>query len=73
MSKTYLTTDGLADRLGYPPATVRDRLRDSVLLEGVHYFRPFGGQKVLYIWESIERDIQKVVVPVVAGGDCYAG
>jgi hypothetical protein len=28
-----------------------------VLLEGVHYIRPFGGRKLLFIWEAIQRDI----------------
>jgi hypothetical protein len=39
--------------------TIRDRLKDSVLLEGRHYFRPFGGRKILYVWEVIEADMQK--------------
>ncbi len=30
----------------------------SVLLEGVHDVRPFGGRKILYIWEIIERDMK---------------
>jgi len=32
-------------------------LKDSVLIEGTHYFRPFGGRKILYIWANIERDM----------------
>ena len=32
--------------------------RVSVLLEGVHYFRPFGGRKILYVWDAIERDMK---------------
>ena len=39
MSATYLTTDQLATRIHYDARTIRDRLKDSVLLEGVHYFR----------------------------------
>lgn len=57
MSETYLTTDQLAERIHYDPRTIRDRLKDSVLLEGIHYIRPFGGRKLLYVWEAIERDI----------------
>jgi hypothetical protein len=30
-----------------------------VLLEGIHYFRPFGGRKILYIWDRIEKDMFK--------------
>ena len=58
MSRTYLTTRELSDRIKYEPRTIRDCLKDSVLLEGVHYIRPFGGRKILYIWEQIETDMQ---------------
>ena len=57
MSRTYLTTNELAERIKYEPRTIRERLKDSVLLEGVHYVRPFGGRKTLYIWEQIEQDM----------------
>ena len=56
--KTYLTTKQLATRLPYTPATIRNTLMDNVLLEGVHYIRPFGRRKILFIWEVIERDMQ---------------
>lgn len=54
---TYLTTDELAARIKYDVRTIRERLKDSKLLEGTHYIRPFGGRKILFIWEAIERDI----------------
>jgi hypothetical protein len=56
---TYLTTQELSDRIKYDVRTIRERLKDSVLLEGVHYLRPFGGRKILYIWEQIEEDMAK--------------
>jgi len=51
-------------------------LKDSVLLEGIHYIRPFGGRKILFIWEAIEKDImefscQQVSVPMANGGACH--
>ena len=58
MASTYLTTAELSERIKYDARTIRDRLKDSVLLEGVHYFRPFGGRKILYIWECIEKDMR---------------
>ena len=58
--KTYLTTDELSSRIKYDVRTIRERLKDSVLIEGVHYFRPFGGRKILYIWEQIQRDMTAV-------------
>lgn len=57
MQKTYLSTEQLAQRLPYSTRTIRDSLKDSVLLEGVHYIRPFGRRKIFYIWEIIERDL----------------
>lgn len=56
-SQTYLTTDELSGRIKYDVRTIRERLKDSVLMEGVHYFRPFGGRKILYVWDTIERDM----------------
>lgn len=57
MDATYLTTEQLAEIIHYDARTIRTRLKDSVLLEGVHYIRPFGGRKLLFIWETIQRDI----------------
>lgn len=59
MSETYLTTDQLAELIHYDARTIRTRLKDAVLLEGVHYIRPFGGRKLLFIRETIQRDIGK--------------
>jgi hypothetical protein len=53
-----LTTEELAARIKYDARTIRERLKDSVLLEGRHYFRPFGGRKILYVWETIEQDMR---------------
>jgi hypothetical protein len=77
MAATYLTTEELSARIKYDARTIRDRLKDSVLLEGRHYFRPFGGRKILYIWEAIESDMQvayeaMVVIPMADGSVCNA-
>ena len=34
---TYLTTDELSDRIKYDARTIRNRLKDSVLLEGIQH------------------------------------
>lgn len=67
--QTYLTTEELSVRIKYDVRTIRERLKDSVLLEGVHYFRPFGGRKILFLWEAIERDmkVKSVMHPVGMG------
>lgn len=73
--ETYLTTAELADRIHYKQATIRDHMVDSVLLEGVHYFRPFGGRKILFIWENIERDMRipqsPFAIPMANGDTCH--
>jgi hypothetical protein len=58
-ASTYLTTEELSQRIKYDPRTIRNQLKDAVLFEGIHYIRPFGGRKILYLWESIERDMRK--------------
>jgi hypothetical protein len=60
---TYLTTEELSVRIKYDVRTIRERLMDSVLLEGVHYFRPFGGRKILFVWEAIQRDMRAMATP----------
>jgi hypothetical protein len=75
MNQTYLTTEELSGKIKYDPRTIRERLKDSVLIEGVHYIRPFGGRKILYIWESIERDMKNqgssLAIPMANGEVCY--
>ena len=73
---TYLTTDELSSKIKYDSRTIRERLKDSVLLEGVHYIRPFGGRKILFIWEKIEADMgnaaaQAFAIPMANGGVCH--
>lgn len=77
MSDSYLTTEELAQRIKYDPRTIRERLKDSVLIEGIHYFRPFGGRKILYIWDAIEKDMfansgaHELMVPMAKGAVCH--
>ncbi len=72
--QTYLTTAELSSRIKYDTRTIRESLKDSVLIEGRHYIRPFGGRKTLYIWEAIEQDMAKrssgssLAIPMANGG-----
>ncbi len=72
--RTYLDTKQLAEKIHYKPRTIRDCLIDNVLIEGVHYFRPFGGRKILFIWEAIERDMvsttDSIAIPMAGGNVC---
>ena len=74
MTSELLTTDELSARIKYDARTIRERLKDSVLIEGVHYIRPFGGRKILYIWDRIVSDmskhsgVQSAGIPMANGG-----
>lgn len=74
MNATYLTTDELSERIKYDARFIRTRLKDNVLIEGKHYFRPFGGRKILYVWETIEKDMRApssnnlLAIPMANGG-----
>ena len=76
-SPTYLTTDELAIRIKYDSRSIREVLKDSVLIEGTHYIRPFGRRKILFIWEAIERDMgtwskrNAVGIPMANGALCH--
>lgn len=80
MENELLTTDELSARIKYDARTIRERLKDSVLLEGVHYFRPFGGRKILYRWDAIQRDMTRAsavqplgmsAIPMANGGQLH--
>jgi hypothetical protein len=73
----YLTTRQLAERIGYNPRTIRDKLKDVVFIEGKHYVRPFGSnRRVLYVWETIEQEMilaslsKNEYLPMANGGQC---
>ena len=72
--QTYMTTEELADRLRYDSHYIRSALKDAVFIEGIHYIRPFGRRRVLYIWEQIEQDMVKAskekncLIPMAGGG-----
>ncbi|MCW8886145.1 MAG: hypothetical protein OQK12_12985 [Motiliproteus sp.] len=73
---TYLTTEELSSRIKYDPRTIRQRLKDSVLLEGKHYIKPFGRRKILYIWEAIEAEMLQgtssaIAIPMANGEVCH--
>ncbi|MGF1860544.1 hypothetical protein [Photobacterium profundum] len=57
MDNTYLTTAELSERIKYDARVIREQLKDSVLFEGIHYIRPFGGRKILFIWERVEEEM----------------
>ena len=62
MTQTYLTTVYLSQRIKYDQRPIHNQLKDSVLIEGIHYIRPFGGRKILYVWERIEEDMTKTTL-----------
>lgn len=51
----YLTAGELSERIKYDVRYIREHLKDKVFVEGIHYMRPFGGRKILFIWGEIEK------------------
>lgn len=70
MQHTFLTTDELAERIKYSPHHIRRHMIDNVLIEGIHYTRPFNGRKILFLWEAIEAELFPASkgIPLAAGG-----
>lgn len=52
---TYLTTEELSMKIKYDVRYIREQMKDKVFKRDVHYIQPFGGRKILFIWESIEK------------------
>ncbi len=79
MNKTLLTADELAERIKFSAAYINHGLKNTVFLEGTHYIRPFGGRKMLFIWERIEADMaiastsDQYSIPMANGGVCRHG
>jgi hypothetical protein len=53
----YITVDELATRTTYAKETITRGHIARLLIEGIHFVRPFGGKKKLYIWENIEKEM----------------
>lgn len=61
----YLTTEELSTRIKYDTRYIRERMKDRIFKKGVHYIQPFGGRKILYIWNEIEKLMTSCGEPVV--------
>ncbi len=59
----YLTTEELSSRIKYDVRYIRDSLKGRIFLEGIHYIRPFGGRKILFLWDAVEDLMLKENVP----------
>lgn len=77
--RTFLTVEELAARTSYSESTIlRGHIARS-LVDGVHFVRPFGGKRKLYIWEAIESEMlnpinhpnNKISIPMTNGGTCH--
>ncbi|MCW3173929.1 hypothetical protein [Shewanella subflava] len=77
MEQTLLNAKELSQRIKFSAPYINHTLKDNVFIEGVHYIKPFGGRKIFYIWEEIERELFKkpksvqVLVPMARGGICH--
>ncbi len=55
MSSEFLTTRELSERIKYDERYIRECLKDKIFKKGRHYINPFGGRKILFIWEEVKE------------------
>jgi len=51
----YLTTEELSARIKYDTRYIREQMKDKIFKRNIHYIQPFGGRKILFIWEEIKK------------------
>jgi hypothetical protein len=61
MNTEYLTTRELSERIKYDERYIRENLKDKVLKKGLHYIKPFGGRKILYLWEAVKEAMTSII------------
>ncbi|WP_445778056.1 hypothetical protein [Shewanella sp.] len=76
MKQTLLNAKELSQRIKFSAAYINHTLKDNVFFDGVHYIKPFGGRKIFYIWEEVERELfkkqqRRIVVPMAHRGVCH--
>lgn len=77
MPQTLLNAKELSQRIKFSAPYINHTLKDNVFIEGVHYIKPFGGRKIFYIWEVIEKELfkpsspAKFIIPMARGGVCH--
>ena len=74
---TYISLEELSLRTTYSMATLSRGHLTRNMIEGVHFVRPLGGKKKLYVWDAIERDMFNMgsqsmeAIPMANGGKCH--
>jgi hypothetical protein len=58
MDTEYLTTRELSERIKYDERYIRERLKDKVFKKSIHYIHPFGGRKILFVWDEIKKILE---------------
>jgi len=52
---TLLTVKELSAKIKYDDQYIQEKLKDSILIENIHYIHAFGKRKILYLWEPIQE------------------
>lgn len=65
----YLTAVELSERIKYDVRYIREHLKDKVFVEGIHYMRPFGGRKILFIWSEMLFRVYSKFIPKLTRQD----
>ena len=57
MTDSYLTIKEVAERLGYAPSTIQDKMHDGTFICGVHWFKR-RGMRPLFKWSKVVEFIE---------------
>lgn len=58
--REYITTEQLAELVGWSPSAIRRMVQRSILRRGVHVFQPLGPRSaLLFKWTAVVQLIEK--------------
>ncbi len=76
---TLLSAKELSEFIKFSPDYINRKLKDRVFIEGIHYVKPFGSRKILYVLEAVIKELNKqeqaeqeaMIIPLANGGVCH--
>ncbi|MFI5340838.1 MAG: helix-turn-helix transcriptional regulator [Candidatus Methylomirabilales bacterium] len=73
MVEEYLKIEQLSERIPYRPQTIRNMMTKGTFKLGVHYVKPNGTGRPIFIWSAVERWLRESeaanVIPLARGGE----
>ena len=72
MAEQYMSIEQLSGRIPYRPQTIRNMISKGVFKRDVHYVKPGGRGRPVFIWSAVERWLRESgepnVIPLARGG-----